>query len=76
MNERGPRDTSAYSPAVQKQMRWAFDGYETVLANDRESAVTQVGRYDPAEGLQLLPYFDCSRAAIMTRSATLRANPR
>jgi two-component system, NtrC family, response regulator len=57
-------------PALQKQMRWSFDGYETVLANDRDSAVTQVRRHepavvtmdlglppqpdDPAEGLRLL----------------------
>ena len=25
-------------PALQKQMRWAFDQYEVVLAKDRESA--------------------------------------
>jgi len=35
-------------PALQKQMRWAFDKYETVLAADRESAVAQVRRHEPA----------------------------
>ena len=25
-------------PALQKQMRWAFDKYETVFADDREAA--------------------------------------
>ena len=35
-------------PALQKQMRWAFDRYETVLADDRESAVTQLRRFEPA----------------------------
>ena len=30
-------------PTLQKQMRWAFDGFETVLANDRESAIAQLG---------------------------------
>ena len=35
-------------PALQKQMRWAFDKYETVVAGDRESAVAQVRRHEPA----------------------------
>ncbi len=35
-------------PALQKQMRWAFDQYETVLAGDRESAIAQVRRHEPA----------------------------
>ncbi len=35
-------------PALQKQMRWAFDQYETVVADDRESALAQLRRYEPA----------------------------
>jgi two-component system NtrC family response regulator len=35
-------------PALQKQMRWAFDAYETVVATDRESAVAQLRRFEPA----------------------------
>ena len=35
-------------PALQKQMQWAFDQYETVFASDRESAIAQVRRYEPA----------------------------
>lgn len=35
-------------PALQKQMRWAFDGFETVVAADRESAINQLRRYEPA----------------------------
>ena len=35
-------------PALQTQMRWAFDQYETVVANDRESALAQLRRYEPA----------------------------
>jgi two-component system NtrC family response regulator len=35
-------------PALQKQMKWAFDGYETVLASDRESAIAQLRRHEPA----------------------------
>ncbi len=35
-------------PALQKQMRWAFDQYEVVTADDRESAIAQIRRYEPA----------------------------
>lgn len=34
-------------PALQKQMRWALDHYETLTAKDRESALVQVRRYMP-----------------------------
>lgn len=34
--------------ALQKQMRWAFDRYETVTAADRDGALTQLRRYEPA----------------------------
>jgi len=59
-------------PALQKQMCWAFDQYETLVASDRESAVAMVRRHEPAvvtmdlglpphpddptEGLQLLEH--------------------
>lgn len=35
-------------PALQKQIRWAFDRFETLLAGDRESALAQVRRHQPA----------------------------
>jgi two-component system NtrC family response regulator len=35
-------------PALQKQMQWAFDQYETIVANDAETAVAQVRRFEPA----------------------------
>lgn len=35
-------------PALQKQMRWAFDAFETVVAEDRESAIAQLRRHEPA----------------------------
>jgi two-component system NtrC family response regulator len=57
-------------PALQKQMRWAFDQYETFTAAHREEALSQVRRHgppvvtmdlglppepdSPAEGLKLL----------------------
>jgi two-component system NtrC family response regulator len=35
-------------PALQKQMQWAFDQYETVVASDRDGALAQLRRYEPA----------------------------
>ena len=34
--------------ALQKQIRWAFDGYDTSVAGDRESALSIVRRQNPA----------------------------
>jgi two-component system, NtrC family, response regulator len=34
-------------PALQKQIRWAFDQYETLVADDRESALAQIRRHTP-----------------------------
>jgi two-component system NtrC family response regulator len=34
-------------PALQKQIRWAFDQYETLPAADRESALAQLRRHAP-----------------------------
>jgi len=49
MNEpRKPLMIVEDDPALQKQMQWAFDQYETVLANDRASAIAQVRRFEPA----------------------------
>ncbi len=35
-------------PALQTQMRWAFEQYEPVTATDREEALTQIRRHQPA----------------------------
>ena len=35
-------------PALQKQMRWTFDQYETIVADDYDSAISQVRRFEPA----------------------------
>lgn len=35
-------------PGLQKQMRWGFDNYEVVVANDCESAIAQMRRFEPA----------------------------
>jgi two-component system NtrC family response regulator len=34
-------------PALQKQMRWSFDSFETLVASDRESALAQIRRHAP-----------------------------
>ena len=34
--------------ALQKQMRWAFDRNETLVAGDTDSAIAQVRRFEPA----------------------------
>ncbi|MDO8651329.1 MAG: PEP-CTERM-box response regulator transcription factor [Undibacterium sp.] len=33
---------------LQKQLRWSFDAYEVLVAGDRESALAQVRRHEPA----------------------------
>ena len=35
-------------PGLQKQLRWSFDAYEVVVAGDRESALAQIRRHEPA----------------------------
>jgi len=34
-------------PALQKQLRWSFDQFETLAAGDRESALAHVHRHSP-----------------------------
>lgn len=34
-------------PALQKQLRWSFDQFETLTADDRESALSQIHRHSP-----------------------------
>ena len=33
--------------ALQKQLRWSFDQFETLTAADRESALAQIHRHSP-----------------------------
>lgn len=33
---------------LQKQLRWSFDAYEVLIAGDRQSALAQVRRHEPA----------------------------
>ncbi len=35
-------------PALQVQMKWAFDAYEVALASNREEAIAELRRSEPA----------------------------
>jgi len=35
-------------PGLQKQLKWSFQNYQTVMAADREEAITALRRYQPA----------------------------
>lgn len=35
-------------PGLQKQLHWSFDGYEVLLAGERETALALVRRHQPA----------------------------
>jgi two-component system NtrC family response regulator len=35
-------------PGLQSQLRWAMDGYEVLLAEDRETALAQMRRHEPS----------------------------
>jgi two-component system NtrC family response regulator len=37
---------------LQKQLKWCFDGYDVVVAEDRESALGELRRHEPAVVLQ------------------------
>jgi two-component system NtrC family response regulator len=39
-------------PGLQSQLRWCFDGYEVIAAEDRPSALAQLRRHEPAVVLQ------------------------
>ena len=34
-------------PGLQSQLRWCFEGYEVLIAGDRESAIAHLRRYEP-----------------------------
>lgn len=39
-------------PGLQSQLRWCFEDYEVLVAEDRETALTQLRRHEPAVVLQ------------------------
>ena len=34
------------NPGIQKQLKWSFEGYQVYLADDRETAITQLKKHD------------------------------
>ena len=39
-------------PGLQSQLRWCFEGYEVLVAEDRQTALAQLRRHEPAVVLQ------------------------
>jgi two-component system, NtrC family, response regulator len=35
-------------PGLQKQLKWSLDDYEVLIASDRDAAITQLRRHEPA----------------------------
>ena len=63
---------------LQKQLRWSFDAYEVVVADDRESALAQVRRHQPAVvtmDLGLPPDPDGASEGLATLQQILAAAP-
>lgn len=63
---------------LQKQLRWSFDAYEVVVADDRESALAQVRRHQPAVvtmDLGLPPDPDGASEGLATLQLILAASP-
>ncbi len=47
-SERRPLLVVEDDPALQLQMKWAFDAYEVAVASDFEEAIAQLRRLEPA----------------------------
>ena len=63
---------------LQKQLRWCFDGYEIVTAGDKESAIAQIRRVEPAVvtlDLGLPPDADGSSQGLATLQEILSIAP-
>ena len=39
-------------PGIQSQLRWCFEDYEVISATDRETAIVELRRHEPAVVLQ------------------------
>jgi two-component system NtrC family response regulator len=63
---------------LQKQLRWSFDTYDVVVADDRDSALAQVRRHQPAVvtmDLGLPPDPDGASEGLATLQQILAASP-
>lgn len=65
-------------PGLQKQLRWSLDAYEVVVAGDREAALAQIRRHEPAVvtmDLGLPPDPDGSTEGLATLAQILALAP-
>ena len=63
---------------LQKQLRWSLDAYEVIVADDRDSALAQVRRHQPAVvtmDLGLPPDPDGASEGLATLAQVLAAAP-
>jgi len=50
-DEKAPKRTLLVvedDPGLQSQLKWCFEGYEVLMAEDRETAIGQIRRHEPA----------------------------
>ena len=65
-------------PGLLSQLRWCFEGYDVSTAEDRESAIIELRRHEPAVVLQdlgLPPQPDGVEEGLATLSETLKLAP-
>ncbi|MEW4467242.1 PEP-CTERM-box response regulator transcription factor [Parasphingorhabdus sp. JC815] len=65
-------------PGLQKQLKWAFEGFEVIVAADRESAINMLRAEEPAVvtlDLGLPPDPDGTAEGFATMDAILRLKP-
>mgnify|MGYP002795014883 CR=1 FL=1 len=65
-------------PGLQSQIRWCFENYDVLLANDRESAISQVRKNRPAVvtlDLGLPPHEDNPSEGFATLEQILEIDP-
>ena len=65
-------------PGLQSQIRWCFEGYDVLLADDRESALEQVRQHNPAVvtlDLGLPPETDNTSEGFATLEGILEIDP-
>ena len=63
---------------LQKQLRWSFEGYDVQIAGDRETAVTQLRRFEPPVvllDLGLPPDPDSASEGLATLEQILALSP-
>lgn len=77
-NKRKPLLIVEDDPALQKQMRWAFDNNEILVANDSATAIAQIRRHEPSVitlDLGLPPHPDDSTAGFELLQDILKLAP-